>query len=74
MDTLNASVVQSFLNELDPSDEFKITFKKKDGSVAEYQATLPYDEKRSESVAIFTEEGYKRFNINNVISVERVEQ
>lgn len=69
---LPAKNVEDFLEKLVEGEEFLVSFQKNDGSSATYVATLPQSEKRSHSVAVVTDEGYKRFNVNSVFEIRKV--
>ena len=69
---LDSFEVQTFLDSLQPQEMFTVTFIKQNGDVAEYMGHLDGSDTRKQSVAIFTVEGWKRFNVNRVIEIERV--
>lgn len=69
---LDSFEVQTFLDSLAPMEMFTVTFIKQNGDVAEYIGHLDGSDTRKQSVAIFTVEGWKRFNVNRVIEIEKV--
>lgn len=69
---LDSFEVQTFLDSLQPQEMFTVKFIKQNGDVAEYMGHLDGSDTRKQSVAIFTIEGWKRFNVNRVIEIEKV--
>lgn len=69
---LDSFEVQTFLDSLQPQEMFSVKFIKQNGDVAEYMGHLDGSDTRKQSVAIFTVEGWKRFNVNRVIEIEKV--
>lgn len=69
---LDSFEVQTFLDSLAPMEMFTVRFIKQDCSVAEYMGHLDGSDTRKQSVAVFTIEGWKRFNVNRVIQIEKV--
>ena len=67
----NQNEVQVFLDSVLEGELIKVRFFKKDGSVAEYEGVLDVGAARKESVAIYTSEGWKRFNINHVTNITK---
>ena len=71
--TLTSEQVQAFLDNLTDWQHFKVTFMTKTGNVREYIGALEDDNrKQGESVAFMTVDGFKRFNINNVLFIGAV--
>ena len=68
----NQNEVQVFLDSVLEGELIKVRFFKKDGSVAEYEGVLDVGANHSQSVAINTDQGWKRFNLGSVIGIERV--
>jgi hypothetical protein len=69
-ETLTGEQVQAFLDNLTDWQHFKVTFTTKTGDVREYIGALDNDNrKQGESVAFMTVDGFKRFNINNVVEI-----
>ena len=67
---LTSDQVQAFLDQLTDWQQFKVTFTTKTGDAREYVGALDNDNrKQGESVAFMTEQGFKRFNINNVLFI-----
>lgn len=64
--------VQQILDNVGEGELITVTFYKKDGTLVTYSGTLDVGANKSESVAIYTDEGWKRFNINNVVSIANV--
>lgn len=64
--------VQSFLDSLTATEAFRVRFIKQDGSVSEYTGCLGGSDVRKQSVAIMTDNGWKRFSVGRVIEIERV--
>ena len=62
--------VQKVLDETKEGETLKVTFQKKDGTVVTYRGTLDVGANRSEIVALKTDAGWKKFNINSVIEIE----
>ena len=71
MKLMNPDDVQAELDKMG-SKTFQVSFIRKDGTEAEYTGKLMQGAK-SDSVAMLTEKGYKRFNIKNVTFIEVVE-
>ena len=69
---LDSFEVQAFLDGLKPQEMFVVAFIKQNGDSCEYMGHLDGSDVRKQSVAIFTIEGWKRFNVNRVTSIERV--
>lgn len=63
--------VQAFLDSLQPQEMFTVAFIKQNGEHCEYMGHLDGSDVRKQSVAIFTVEGWKRFNVNRVTNIER---
>jgi hypothetical protein len=61
--------VQWFLNQLDIGQEFTVIFLTQGGEQRKYTGTLDNSAKRSESVAMLTSDGYKRFSVNRVLYI-----
>lgn len=70
---MNQDSVQVFLDSVLEGELIKVRFFKKDGSVTDYEGVLDVGANHSQSVAINTEQGWKRFNLGSVISIEKVE-
>jgi hypothetical protein len=67
---LTSEQVQVFLDNLTDWQHFKVTFMTKTGETREYIGALDNDNrKQGESVAFMTVDGFKRFNINNVLQI-----
>ena len=61
--------VQRFLNQLDIGQEFTVIFLTQGGEQRKYTGALDNSAKRSESVAMLTGDGYKRFSVNRVLYI-----
>lgn len=63
--------VQTFLTMLEPGQKFHVIFHKKDDTQGEYKGNLDPDKPdiRSSSVAMQTDEGWKRFNLDRVLYI-----
>tara|TARA_R110002153_G_scaffold1655_2_gene8516 strand:+ start:21 stop:254 length:234 start_codon:yes stop_codon:yes gene_type:complete len=69
-ETLTSEQVQAFLDQLTDWQQFKVIFMTKTGDVREYVGALDNDDrKQGESVAFMTVDGFKRFNVNNVLQI-----
>lgn len=66
--------VQDFLDHVQQGETIRVSFLKQNGDPATYEGTLDVGANRSQSVAIYTDEGWKRFNINRVTQIEKVEE
>lgn len=66
---LEETKVQAILDNYTEGQTLIVTFAKKDNSVVTYSGTMEKDANRSHSVAIYTEEGWKRFNIDRVFMI-----
>ena len=66
--------VQDFLDRVNEGEVIRVSFLKQNGEHATYEGTLDVGANRSQSVAIYTDEGWKRFNINRVTQIEKVEE
>ena len=68
---LDPTVVQFFLDNRKPMEQFTVIFKKVDGSQRVMTGTLdptkPY--KRDKAVPIMTEEGWRSFRLDSVLSI-----
>lgn len=69
---LDSFEVQTFLDSLQAQEMFIVRFIKQNGETCEYMGNLDGSDTRKQSVAIYTIEGWKRFNVNRVIEIERV--
>ena len=69
---LTETQVQEFLDSVLEGELIKVRFFKKDGSVADYEGVLDVGANHNQSVAINTDQGWKRFNLGSVISIEKV--
>lgn len=69
---LDSFEVQTFLDSLQTQEMFTVKFIKQNGDVTEYMGHLYGERLRKESVAIYTQDGFKRFNVNRVIEIEKV--
>lgn len=68
--TMAPSEVQHFLNGLGIGETFNIIFLTSKGEQRAYKGYLDKGNAITESVAFLTDmEGYKRFNINQVLSI-----
>ena len=66
--------VQEFLDSVNEGEVIRVSFIKQNGEHATYEGSLDVGAARKESVAIYTSEGWKRFNINRVTQIEKVEE
>ena len=63
--------VQYFLDNLRPMQDFVVVFTTKEGEQRKYKGTLdPNSDTRKEVVAMVTDNGWKKFNLNNVLSID----
>ena len=67
--TLEPSQVQHFLDYIGEY-QFTVIFLTKDNAQRQYTGKLVPSENRSEYVAIETEYGFKKFNVNSVLSIQ----
>jgi len=67
--TLEPSQVQHFLDYIG-GYQFTVIFLTKDNEQRQYTGKLVPSGNRSEFVAIETEFGFKKFNVNNVLSIQ----
>ena len=65
--------VQDFLDHVQQGEVISVSFFKQDGSQAQYEGVLDVGANRSKSVAINTSEGWKRFSVERVTSIGKVE-
>ena len=65
--------VQDFLDNVVEGEMVQVSFIKQDGSQASYSGVLDVGANRSKSVAINTSEGWKRFSVERVTSIGKVE-
>lgn len=65
--------VQDFLDHVQQGETIRVSFLKQNGEHATYEGTLDVGANRSQSVAIYTDEGWKRFSVNRVTQIEKVE-
>lgn len=65
---IDPAQVQHFLDYIG-QDQFTVIFLTKDNSQRQYTGKLVPSENRSEYVAIETEYGFKKFNVNNALSI-----
>ena len=70
--TMKPEQVQHFLDYLEYGQQFTVIFLTKDGEQRQYTGKLVPSENRSQYVAIDTEFGFKKFNVNNVLSIVEV--
>lgn len=63
--------VQSLLDTVDNGQAVIVSFIKQNGAKATYTGFLDVGTTRSQSVAIYTLEGWKRFSVNRVTSIEK---
>jgi len=66
--TLEPSQVQYFLDYIGQY-QFTVIFLTKDNEQRQYTGKLVPSENRSEYVAMETEYGFKKFSVNNVLSI-----
>ena len=66
--TLEPSPVQHFLDYIG-QEQFTVIFLTKDNEQRQYTGKLVPSENRSEYVAMETEYGFKKFSVNNVLSI-----
>lgn len=71
--TMPIEAVQATLDAVNAGETIHVRFYKKDGSTGDYTGTLDVGANHSNSVAIYTAEGWKRFSVDRVISIEKVE-
>ena len=67
--TLESSQVQHFLDYIG-GYQFTVIFLTKDNEQRQYTGKLVPSESRSEYVAMETEYGFKKFNVDNVLSIQ----
>lgn len=64
--------VQFFLDGLKPMESFVVVFQKQDGTQRKITGTLdPNGSTRKTSVPVMTDEGWRSFNVNRVLYIER---
>ena len=63
-------MVQTVLDECKPGQQVLVDFVTVNGETRQYVGSLDHGANRSQSVAIHTGEGWKRFNVNNVINID----
>lgn len=68
-DYMSFSDVQQALDSIVEGQSFVVTFEKANGETVTYNGTLDVGANRSQSVAIYTAEGWKRFNVNRVVAI-----
>ena len=66
---LSETKAQEILDTYKEGQSVIVTFAKKDNSIVSYAGTMDKDASRSHSVAIYTDEGWKRFNIDRVFLI-----
>jgi len=66
--TFEPSQVQHFLDYIG-QEQFTVIFLTKDNEQRQYTGKLVPSENRSEYVAMETEYGFKKFSVNNVLSI-----
>lgn len=71
--TMTVQDVQATLDAVNAGETIHVAFYKKDGTTGQYSGTLDVGANYSNSVAIYTEQGWKRFSVDRVISIEKVE-
>lgn len=62
--------VQDFLNMVQQGEVIQVSFVKQNGESATYEGILDVGANHSQSVAINTSEGWKRFSVNRVTNIQ----
>lgn len=68
----DSAYVQHFLNELGTGQPFTVIFMTQKDEQRMYTGTLAPSDNRSQSVAMMTEQGYKKFSVDRVLSIQDV--
>ncbi len=68
--TMSPEDVQATLDGVKAGQGIRVRFYRKDGTTGEYSGALDVGANRSQSVAIYTAEGWKRFSVDRVIEIE----
>ena len=67
--TIDPTDVQHVLDSLDPGQPFIVIFLTKGNEQRRYTGTIEPGAIKSQSVAMVTSEGYKRFDLSRVLSI-----
>ena len=73
MTLLGFAEVQSILDTVKEGQSITVTFSKVNGELVTYTGTLDVGANRSQSVALYSEEGWKRFNVNKVWAISVID-